>query len=93
MIHESRIDKYLSSGGKDSDTLDKFIKEKGKEGIAFGLNKGFVVVSEKATLAEAKSTMDEIKSCQDIFVTKDGKPDDPMTGWISNIRLAKFLQA
>ena len=89
LIHESSVDKYLVSGGKQEDTLAKFIKTERKAG--FGLGQGFVVVSEQFTLAVAKQKLDESPSCQDIFVTKEGSTDEPLTGWISNIRLAKFL--
>ncbi len=91
IIHESIINKYLVKK-KDSIeeiTLAQFINEAGFE---FGLNKGFVVVSEETTIAAAKEKMEKISSCQDIFVTKGGSPDEPVTGWISNLRLAKYLE-
>lgn len=91
LIHESSVDKYLVSGGKQEDTLAKFIKTERKAGIGFGLGQGFVVVSEQFTLAVAKQKLDESPSCQDIFVTKEGSAGEPLTGWISNIRLAKYL--
>ena len=95
MIHDSSIDKYLADKGKDkeTDTLATFLDEEKKKGNEYGLNKGFVVVSEKATLDEAKRKMEEAKVCQDIFVTKDGTANESLTGWISNIRMAKYLQA
>ena len=93
MIHESSVNKYISSGGKADDTMDSFITNRRGAGFQFGVNKGFVVVSEETTLASAKHKMEEIPSCQDIFVTKGGTPDEPLTGWVSNLRLAKFLEA
>jgi hypothetical protein len=92
MIHESSIDKYLVAGGKEGDTLEDFITTQKGKGVTFGLDKGFVVVSEDKTLAAAKSKMEEAHSCQDIFVTKGGTPTEPLTGWISNVRLAKYLE-
>lgn len=92
MIHESRIAKYIASGGKQVDTLEKFFTIQKKAGFAFGLEKGFVVVSEQTTVAAAKGKMEEIPSCQDIFITKEGSPDEPLTGWVSNLRLAKYLE-
>lgn len=93
MIHESSIDKYIASGGKQEDTLEKFIDTQKKAGFDFGVNKGFVVVSERTTLADAKRKMEETPSCQDIFITKGGSPDEAVTGWISNMRLGKYLEA
>lgn len=93
MLHESSIDRYIASGGKEDDTLETFIATQKKAGFEFGVNKGFVVVSEQTTIAAAKRKMEETPSCQDIFITKDGSPDEPLTGWISNVRMAKYLKA
>lgn len=93
MIHDSSIDKYLASGGKLDDSLQQFIDTQEKAGLAYSLDKGFIIVSESTTLAHAKIKMEGCKSCQDIFVTKTGKPNEPLEGWVSNIRLAKYLQA
>lgn len=93
MIHESKIHKYLAGGGKKDDTLDKFIAAQKKENVEFGNGRGFVLVSEATTIAEAKRKMEEAPSCQDIFISKTGSPDEPLTGWISNMRLGKYLEA
>ena len=92
MIHESRIDKYLASGGKQDDSLEQFISSQKSAGVEYGLDKGFIVVSEETTLATANSRLEDIPSSQDIFITKGGGSDEPLIGWISNLRLAKFLE-
>ena len=96
IIHESRLDKYdkhIASDESQEETLETFITKQKEKGFVFGLNQGFVVVSEQTSLAEAKRKMEDIPSCQDIFITKGGSPDEPLTGWISNVRMAKFLEA
>jgi hypothetical protein len=93
MIHESSIAKYIAAGGKYEDSLEKFIGTQKKAGFDFGVNKGFVVVSERTTLADAKRKMEETPFCQDIFITKGGSPEEAVTGWISNSRLGKYLEA
>lgn len=93
MIHESRINKYIAEGGSKDDTLEKFIAHQKDVGIEFGIFKGFVVVSEKTTIVDAKQKMEEIPTCQDIFVSKQGTADESLTGWISNLRLGKYLEA
>lgn len=94
MLHESSIDKYIASmDGNEEDTLATFIAKQKNAEFEFGLNKGFVVVSEGTTIAIAKRKMEEIPSCQDIFITKGGSPSEPVTGWISNVRMSKFLEA
>jgi hypothetical protein len=92
MIHLSIIDAYTSAGSKLTDTLQEFLDAKRGTGSGFGLNEGFIIVPENATLAEAKDQLDKIKICQDIFITKNGTPNEELSGWISNTRLARLLQ-
>jgi hypothetical protein len=91
MLHESRIIGYLEARGDEEQTLDHFIADQKNRGFEYGLNKGFVVVSEATTVAAAKTKMEQFPSCQDVFVTKGGKDNEPLTGWISNVRLTQFL--
>lgn len=92
IIHDSRFSSFLLAEGKDTDTLAKFIADHHKKGINFGINKGFIMVSESTTLGEAKKKLIEHPPCQDIFITKNGTEKEPLTGWISNIRMEKYFQ-
>jgi hypothetical protein len=49
-------------------------------------------VAASDTIATAKARLDALPSCQDIFITQEGKGDQPLLGWVSNIRLGKYLQ-
>jgi hypothetical protein len=93
MIHESSLDKYEKAGGSEADTLETFIARQKAEGRQFGLGGAFVVVAEDATIAEAKRKMEQKPFCQDIFVTARGTADEPLIGWVSNVRLAESLEA
>lgn len=92
MIHESIIDRYINSGGSEEDTLEFFISKQKQEKKEYGLNEGFVIISEKESISQAKNVMENAPSCLDIFITKEGKSDEPLLGWISNIRLTKYLK-
>jgi hypothetical protein len=94
IVHQSSIDRYLTAdkSRQQTDLLHKFLDEQKKDGVEFGLDKGFVVVSKNTTLGEAKKKMESIKSCLDIFITESGSDKDPLLGWISNIRLAKYME-
>lgn len=92
MIHESSLDKYFNAVGKNIDTFKTIIDSQKSKGIEFELNKEFIVVAEDITLAEAKRELEKIRLCQDIFVTKNGKPDEVLLGWISNVRMVKYLE-
>ncbi|MEB3335091.1 MAG: hypothetical protein VKP70_08915 [Cyanobacteriota bacterium] len=93
LIHASKIDKYLAEGGKETDTLQAFIDQMSNDNLAFDAGRGFVLVATTDTIATAKARLEASPSCQDIFITKDGKSDQPLLGWVSNIRLSKYLQA
>jgi hypothetical protein len=60
--------------------------------MEFGINKGFIIVSEKSSIADAKLRMEQIPVCQDIFVTQKGTEKEPLQVWISNFRLVKYLR-
>lgn len=92
MIHESSVDRFLSAGGKEEDTLEKFITDQKAAKFEFGTDKGFVVVAEAETVAGAKQKMEQTPYCLDIFVTKGGTDKEPLLGWISNVRLSKYLK-
>ncbi len=51
-----------------------------------------MVVKESATLLEANAKMEEYPFARDVFVTRGGTPEEPYIGWISNMRLIKFLE-
>lgn len=49
----------------------------------------FVVVNRQATLAEAKSAMVSKPGCSDVFVTAGGGRNEPVQGWLTNVRIAR----
>ena len=49
----------------------------------------FAVVSEDATLADAKAAMESVRDCLDVFVTKSGTKDEPVLGWVTNVLITK----
>jgi hypothetical protein len=91
LIHKSRFDAYLSGGGILDASFASFLQHHLEMNTRFGVSEGFVVVSERTPIATAKKLMEENRSCQDIVVTKNGGPDEPMTGWISNTRLSRYI--
>jgi hypothetical protein len=93
LIHQSRVDQFLANGGALTDTLASFVAARAGEPfpIRFDYGHGFLTVSPTATLADVKGEIDRIESVQDVFVTADGSPRSEMLGWVSNIRLSRFL--
>lgn len=92
MIHGSRLDHYIVSDYSENDSLDKFADYWEAKGLSLRLGSGFIVVPQTLSIQKAKQKMDSIKACQDIFVTREGSPNEPLIGWVSNLRIAKYLE-
>ncbi|GCL65217.1 hypothetical protein [Pseudaquabacterium pictum] len=94
ILHGSTVDKYLSTDNqqRQTHTLQQLL-DADDHRKALGPNRGFVLVSPTDSLDTAKSRMEAVSGCQDIFVTADGTASQRLAGWITNIRLAKFMQA
>ena len=55
--------------------------------------KSFAFVAVSDSLAEAKSEMEKLSGCQDVFVTEDGQRDKPVKGWLTNTDITKYAKA
>jgi hypothetical protein len=92
IVHGSAIDRYLADGGKDDDTLAQLIDKLGADG-RFGPRRGFALVRPDDSIAQGKAKMEAVAGCLDIFVTGDGTAEQPLVGWVSNVRLGKYLRS
>lgn len=87
MLHSSAVAEAMverSLAGDDLSTLtlkNLFDKVKGLKALAEG---SFGVLVENATLADAKSEMQRINNCQDVFITENGRKDGAVIGWVTN---------
>jgi hypothetical protein len=90
IVHRSLIDSYLSSlarAGKPSadiaaQTLQTMLDA---DPDTKRMAETFATVKAEATLAEAKTAMDNLPDCQDVFVTQTGNKAEPVLGWITNV--------
>lgn len=78
----------LSQGKTAKDlTLKDLLDSDPKTKTFFEKSFGFVPLN--ATLAEAKAVMDKIERCGDVFVTQNGKENEPILGWITDNTIAE----
>ncbi|MBN1612743.1 MAG: hypothetical protein JW940_39335 [Polyangiaceae bacterium] len=47
-------------------------------------------VSQDATLDEARTEMENVPKCQDVFVTEHGTGDEPIKGWLTNVDIGRL---
>ena len=94
IVHRSRIDKFLAAAlgtlladpSADPSTVEKLTLADmlTDPHIRQELEASWAVVAEGATLADAKRAMEQTPGCQDVFVTKTGKREEPVIAWITN---------
>jgi hypothetical protein len=85
----------VAAGGKNVQNVtlaDAFAADPSLKKI---FQKSFGFVAETATLADAQREMERVSkdyACNDIFVTPTGKPDEVVTGWITDNTIAENLK-
>lgn len=52
-----------------------------------------VYISDQASVAEAKTKMEQQPGCQDLIVTKTGNKTEPMLGWMTNVDIGRLSKA
>jgi hypothetical protein len=89
MAHRSLIDKFIvqettppKTKTADQLTLADMLADAPTKEILAG---SFQTLHETSNLAEAKTLIDKIKICSDIFATEDGTPNTKVLGWVTNV--------
>jgi hypothetical protein len=99
IVHQSMLYKFISEksmkAGATAPTITALTLQDLLEfsNMRDLVEKSLAFVSEKATLGEAKATMEKTKNCQDVFVTENGRADEPIIGWLPNTELSKHAKA
>ena len=94
MVHRSMIDRYLADQARktpppDPATLTFKNLLTDDPDLGKWAKQSFAVIKEDSTLAEAKSAMERISGCQDVFLTKGGTESEPVIGWVTNVVIAE----
>lgn len=96
IIHRSLIDRYLTRKVVKDNltpdaikelTLKELLDDDSELKIVF--EEGFGVVDENATMADAKCEMEKTNECQDVFVTRQGSKNEPISGWVTNVIISQ----
>ena len=96
IIHQSGLFKFIAdqalagkAGQIDALTLEDLVKD----AVIGNWVANIAFVSEQSTVAEAKATMEALPGCQDLVVTKTGRKDEPMIGWMTNVEIGRLSKA
>ncbi len=103
IVHLSTVHAFLSESllpagatanpGKPSPdqlTFADLLADAGRKDL---LSTSFGVVAETATLAEAKAALEQGRAREDVFITRTGKRDEPVLGWITDNDLVRLTRA
>jgi hypothetical protein len=105
LIHESTLFEFLKDQAQSNvsyddavrkslqDLLDSTRKRRGQE-MKYGdfFRTTTVFVPGDATLHDTKVALSSAPQARDVFVTQNGKPSEPLQGWLTDIDIAKRLQ-
>lgn len=98
VIHLSVLTDYIStralSGGGSKPVADLTIGDlQADDPELYQQILAWACVKLGATLAEAKSAMEAIPGCSDVFVTTAGRKSDPVVGWLTNVEIGLLSSA
>jgi hypothetical protein len=85
------VDKKREPDGKDKDAKDYTLKDLFQK-VEYLPKDSFVTVGPDATAAQAKTDMEKIGNCSDVFVTADGTRQGAVTRWITNVDLLEAAE-
>jgi hypothetical protein len=83
-LHKSILSEFILRTSSGTPTLGDLKKDTDKD-IQNAVNNGAPTIRKDATMMDAKTLMDSLQGCQDIFVTETGKKTEKVLGWISNV--------
>lgn len=99
IIHQSMLYKFISEKSMEAGAVPLNITALTlKDLLDFPkmrdmLENSLGFISVKATMGDAKATMEKTKNCQDVFVTEKGRADEPIIGWLANTDISKHAKA
>jgi hypothetical protein len=93
VIHLSVLTDYISTKALGATAESKPVSEltisdlQTDDGQLYQKILAWVCVKQGSTLAEAKSAMENLPGCSDVFVTTGGRKSDPVVGWLTNVEI------
>jgi hypothetical protein len=93
IAHRSMLDQYIArqvtrgrTNKLDELTLADVLRDDPETGSMFRGTSAFVSLA--ATLGDAKTAMNRVRDCRDVFVTETGSAQEPVIGWITDVIIA-----
>jgi hypothetical protein len=97
IVHQSGLFKFLADkalGGMAPADIEKLsLQDLVDDAELKNWVANIVYVSEQASVGDAKKAMEDRQGCQDLIVTKTGRRDEPMLGWMTNVDIGRLSKA
>lgn len=97
IIHRSTFDRFITIMVTKQEkeirnlTLENFLNSH-EPGIKIVLEKGIEFLGKEATLLDAKKLIEKNRASQDVIVTANGRGDEAMLGWITDVIIAEHAK-
>ena len=94
VVHRSTLNSFLVDQNKADPTknIQDYTLGNLYDKVDYLPLKSFVTVAPDATAAQAKTEMEKIENCSDVFVTVDGKVTSAVIRWVTNVDLLKAAE-
>jgi hypothetical protein len=97
IVHQSGLYKFITDkvmSGATKEQIEKLTLQDLVDDAELKLwVANIVYVPENASVGAAKQAMEARPGCQDLIVTKTGKKDEPMLGWMTNVQIGSLSKA
>jgi hypothetical protein len=101
VIHQGLVYKFISDSSVDAQktgatldiealTLEQFLQSKDMAAL---VTESIAFVPKSASIGEAKTEMERLPKCQDVFVTEHGLRDEAVLGWLPNVEIGRLSKA
>ena len=91
VIHRDLISYFIANetliGNQVSGYTLKDMYDKGSAELKSIIDNSVKFIGENSSLFEAKNLIEQYKTCQDVFITKNGNTSEPILGWITNVTI------
>jgi len=90
LVHRSLLKEFIANWqGKNPPTLADLANDTATRAFIYD---AITFAAQSATVGEAKAAMDSTHKCQDVIVTLNGKREEPVIGWLTNIDLGRLAR-
>lgn len=94
VVHRQPLDSFLADRlGQAATTAPTFKDLLDSPDFGKQVQNACAYVAKNATLAEAKAAMEARQNCQDVFITENGRPDEPVIAWLTNNEIQRASEA